>query len=386
MSIAKVKEIAGGALDWAVAKAKGYTPGFSSVDVNGDRTYPYCIIDDWKSHPELTGSHFSPTTDMNIGLQIWTAAEVDTAKVGIHTWRARSSTGDKHEVYDTDLPTVALRCFVIKRLGYEIDIPKELLLESTTSEVSLNGSEADELIPSQTQLADELYLHAARLTRTHTVFVALGKTGNVLGYGFDRGYVKQYGGKVKKLGKDLYKTLAEPLQDGQENAPGVKVLDAAVRPEQNVAEPVLPADIPGVGGIESSTRAIYLWRGFTRDEDATGFEVGCDGGHIAVVEKIAHFAGIVDSAVQQADQLGFEHDGPFDYEVTEPLGVWLRGQVHPVVSEPAFRVELTRRMETYFQRDCAPIAQFLLPVLHGVSPKLAAAESPAKRGDESLSL
>lgn len=106
-----------------------------------------------------------------------------------------------------------------------------------------------------------------------------------------------------------------------------------------------------------SASAIYLWSGFARTEQVTGSELGCDGSHFAVVDRVAHLASIVDLAIQEADRLGFEYSGPINYEVTEPLGVWLREEQPN--SEENFRVKLTRRLEEYFERDCSPIFQYL---------------------------
>lgn len=127
----KTAELTGSALDWAVAKAKGFlmvmTYGQARVCVRKTYSFEDDVL--WRA-----------STD-------WSQGGPIIEREGIATWRMNNGewiavfpgkfgyTGDNYyidvETFDGEEgPTpliAAMRCFVASKLGDEIDVPKELM-------------------------------------------------------------------------------------------------------------------------------------------------------------------------------------------------------------------------------------------------------------------
>jgi hypothetical protein len=95
-AVMKTSELTGAALDWAVAKCE-----------------------------ELEGVdyEFSPTTDWLQGGPIIEREVIDVWSTGIKNWGAANG----HRTGSGPTPLIAaMRCFVLSKLGEEVEIPEEL--------------------------------------------------------------------------------------------------------------------------------------------------------------------------------------------------------------------------------------------------------------------
>jgi len=118
----KTSELIGSALDWAVAKAQGWTDYPSDSIECGSK---------WHCDPENTPfgrvmgkDHFKPSTDWAQGGPI-----IEREKITPHAddddWVAQAWKLVITESGPTPL-IAAMRCYVASKLGDEIDIPEEL--------------------------------------------------------------------------------------------------------------------------------------------------------------------------------------------------------------------------------------------------------------------
>ena len=97
-------ELTGAALDWAVAKAEGYT----GVALES-----------------RTGEWYTPSSDWAQGGPIIEREGISIRQVLTDFWAAEVDAGE----YEHDGPTpliAAMRCYVESKLGHEIEIPEEL--------------------------------------------------------------------------------------------------------------------------------------------------------------------------------------------------------------------------------------------------------------------
>jgi len=107
----KTSELTGAALDWAVAKCEGECyQAEVEYDVIGGRYEPHCYSTDWaQGGPIIEHEEINLTsTPYSEGLW-WFARIADTEAAGATPLIA------------------AMRCFVARELGDEVDVPKELL-------------------------------------------------------------------------------------------------------------------------------------------------------------------------------------------------------------------------------------------------------------------
>lgn len=111
----KTSELKDAALDWAVAKC--VLPGKESFDLY----YTYCIA-------TLNNGVFRPSTDWNQGGPIIEREGIGLAKDVV--WMAAYPTDvgylENCSFGDTAL-IAAMRCYVARKLGDEVDVPKELV-------------------------------------------------------------------------------------------------------------------------------------------------------------------------------------------------------------------------------------------------------------------
>ena len=128
----KTSELTRHALNWAVGVAEGIQWESDDPEVGmyhrrsrNDRlvlgALDYDIMEDWGLTP------YEPSTNWAQGGPIIERWEIDTAKAGVRTWRAKTvSIGRLYEGIGPTPLIAAMRCYVASKLGAEIDIPKEL--------------------------------------------------------------------------------------------------------------------------------------------------------------------------------------------------------------------------------------------------------------------
>ena len=119
----KTKDLTGAALDWAVAKCMGYveqgvygTPEFRDSEVH------LCYCD------AVLNSCYSPTTDWAQGGPI-----IERERISIRQWtnvpivHAYMPHDDAPWLSDGTSPLIAaMRCYVVSKLGNEVEVPEEL--------------------------------------------------------------------------------------------------------------------------------------------------------------------------------------------------------------------------------------------------------------------
>lgn len=76
---------------------------------------------------------------------------------------------------------------------------------------------------------------------------------------------------------------------------------------------------------------------------------------------LAEYVRPICAAYDKANELGFDLPGCFDFEVTHPMGEWLRN--HDSVTD--FIVELGRVLDSYFERDCTLLVVAALEEVKG---------------------
>ena len=109
----KTSELTGAALDWAVAKCEGA--------INGDDLDIGFILE----------GGYSPSTDWSQGGPLIECEGIDICTDTYGGWVATLITDWEDGTFvqgkgDTCL-IAAMRCYVASKLGYEVEIPKELL-------------------------------------------------------------------------------------------------------------------------------------------------------------------------------------------------------------------------------------------------------------------
>ena len=100
-------------LDWAVAKCNG-----KGIEFDDPRD-PWLVVDGIADQPLHS---YTPSTDWSQGGPIIERESIDIMKVGITQWRA-----DCGPAVTGPTPLIAaMRAFVTKKFGIEIEIPEEL--------------------------------------------------------------------------------------------------------------------------------------------------------------------------------------------------------------------------------------------------------------------
>lgn len=119
----KTSELTGAALDWAVAKALGYTLyEFDSVDGKVFRKTPDGFTADFR----IEDNFFSD--DWGLGGPIIEMEKIGSLHEARGVWSASPKWDDPSKVfYGKTKLIAAMRCFVASKLGDEVEVPKELL-------------------------------------------------------------------------------------------------------------------------------------------------------------------------------------------------------------------------------------------------------------------
>jgi hypothetical protein len=131
--IIKTQNLNGAALDWAVAKACGYTVEVTTLDFFDNPIEPCVCILDWDTHPELDSTFFTPSANwvqggviiereritLNQGHDFMASIWKPDGVLGNKDWYKFKQTG-------TTPLIAAMRCYVVSKLGNEVDVPEEL--------------------------------------------------------------------------------------------------------------------------------------------------------------------------------------------------------------------------------------------------------------------
>ena len=136
--IAKTHELTGPALDWAVAKCEGRNAVHDPMEMQDGRGF-WVWEDRETGHQQTTympigprttpktrnsGDVYSPSTDWAQGGPIIEREKITTSDA-LEAWAAGYN--GTLSVFGPTLLIAAMRCYVARKLGETIDIPKELL-------------------------------------------------------------------------------------------------------------------------------------------------------------------------------------------------------------------------------------------------------------------
>ncbi|CAD0266037.1 conserved hypothetical protein [Pseudomonas veronii] len=117
---AKTCELAGAALDWAVAKADGE----QLVDFDGKHS----VITGFRLNPIRTPGGYTPSTDWNQGGPLIFEYRVNLIEVNEDSWEDWVSGQEEHRYKGGDAPLVAIcRAVVASQLGDTVTVPAILL-------------------------------------------------------------------------------------------------------------------------------------------------------------------------------------------------------------------------------------------------------------------
>lgn len=125
----KTSKLIGAALDWAVAKCEDALHPLGNVVIEGKSLW---LAIDGKAHTYMQEDvEYTPSTDWAQGGPI---IEREKATVSFNpdakAWEADIINKEGNDFivgYGTTPLIAVLRCYVASKLGYEIEIPKELL-------------------------------------------------------------------------------------------------------------------------------------------------------------------------------------------------------------------------------------------------------------------
>lgn len=109
----KTSELTGPALDWAVAKADGWSEEGIEDIANGDKYPEHDFSTDWSQGGPIIERECMDLLCLAGGDDGWQADKY------LHT--------EKVEGYGPTPLIAAMRCFCASRLGDEVDVPEELL-------------------------------------------------------------------------------------------------------------------------------------------------------------------------------------------------------------------------------------------------------------------
>lgn len=126
----KTSELTGAALDWAVAKAEGYSTTSDGISTLLKRGEELLMLG-----PGASPLNYSPSTDWAQGGPIIEREGISTVLLYGSTWGATTypvhQIGKDHSeaYYQGTGPTplvAAMRCYVASKLGDEVELPAEL--------------------------------------------------------------------------------------------------------------------------------------------------------------------------------------------------------------------------------------------------------------------
>ena len=118
----KTSELQGAALDWAVAKCEGM------LEVIHDTTSEELWYYDREAGSD---KHFWPTTDWSQGGPIIEREGINLVRLESARWEAWPDVGMNDQYCQGPTPLIAaMRCYVVNKLGDEVEVPKEILDEN----------------------------------------------------------------------------------------------------------------------------------------------------------------------------------------------------------------------------------------------------------------
>ena len=121
----KTIELTGAALDWAVAKADGKTPKIHCTSFQSAFIYRIYLGLSYAYHSSGSIVEYKPSNDWKEGGPIIEREGISVRQVLNRFWCADIQNGDCE--CDAHTPLVAaMRCFVMSKLGYTVDIPESL--------------------------------------------------------------------------------------------------------------------------------------------------------------------------------------------------------------------------------------------------------------------
>jgi hypothetical protein len=134
----------GVALNYAVAMAEGHT-------VVKDRIGNWIIkFKDPDTRPTAF-KNFNAEGKWRIAGPIQARMKINLICVGGNTWKASSSEGDVHVEYSENPLQALMRCYVSMKLGFHVDVPKDLIypghqrlveIRSKRTKLTLKGAQS----------------------------------------------------------------------------------------------------------------------------------------------------------------------------------------------------------------------------------------------------
>ena len=125
----KTSGLQGIQLDYAVAKSMGEID--NQVRIGISPFVPACVYDEYSNHmfSNRSGRHFSPSTIWEQGGPIIDSEELSLNLSPVDGWESWQWTKEGKIVFSQCGPTAliaAMRCYVARKLGDIVEIPKEL--------------------------------------------------------------------------------------------------------------------------------------------------------------------------------------------------------------------------------------------------------------------
>ncbi len=123
----KTSDLIGPALDWAVAKCEGAMAPLGNVMLIGKQLFISVGSDPYYETQAVT---YSPSTDWSQGGPIIEREKISIIDVdGYDFWKAEKLDQNAKVVtgYGPTPLVAAMRCYVVSKLGNEVEIPEELI-------------------------------------------------------------------------------------------------------------------------------------------------------------------------------------------------------------------------------------------------------------------
>lgn len=103
----------------------------------------------------------------------------------------------------------------------------------------------------------------------------------------------------------------------------------------------------------SNLCAAYLAKGFMSKGPLTEGESDAAGGEVSALSHVVEYADDLCRVLDVADLFDYDSPGVFAYEVTEPLGSWLRD--NPDSTRQEFLDQMMIVIRDYFGHDCMEV-------------------------------
>lgn len=378
MTKVHVSNLNGTALNWAVKQSKGLELGFEKTST-------------W--NPSWKPTFYRPDDEVITysvrelpGVTVHHVASSDGRE-----WRAIKD-GVAGEMY-AHLPELAvLRCFVACQMGFELDVPEEVLAQLVDIENStvagLSGSDLDRAVAairSESSSGNAASNKGGDDARRHFYVQGVLKSPRMVAalladYELSHAMGEHGDETIEQF---ISRCAEQDFDDGQDGCLFQSLYQESLSLSSAQLEVVDPQLAEPLQVADGSTlvHAAYLWAGYIKSGMLSSKLSNAFGGQIGAAFHVTGFANTVATALREADALNFEYPGVFDYEVTEGLGEWLRA--NPGAGEKEFSIELVQRTEQFFERDCSPLAKVLLPAelvsppVKPITPGAASVSSPA---------